>query len=134
MADTLTEAAKRLLAQPYICNLATLMPDGSPHLTPVWVDHDGQYILVNTAEGRQKPKNARRDPRVALDIVNPNDPYDVLALRGRIVSLDHEGADAHIDKLAKKYLGKDTYPFRREGEQRVILRIEPERILAQPSD
>ena len=134
MADTLTEAAKRLLAQPYICNLATLMPDGSPQITPVWVDYDGQHILVNTAEGRQKPKNARHDPRVALDIVNPADPYDVLALRGRIVSLDHEGADAHIDKLAKKYLGKDSYPFRRQGEERVIFRIEPVRIIAQPSD
>jgi PPOX class probable F420-dependent enzyme len=133
MADSLTEAAKTLLSQPYICNLATVLPNGSPQITPVWVDYDGRHILINTAEGRQKPKDVRQDPRVALDIVDPSNPYNVLVVRGRVVALDHEGADAHIDKLAKKYLGKDSYPFRKAEEQRVILRIEPERIVQQPS-
>lgn len=134
MARQLSEAAKTLLRQPYICNLATLMPDGSPQVTPVWVDVDGGSILINTSEGRQKSMNLHRDPRVALDVVNPQNAYDVLSLRGRVVSMEHEGADAHIDKLAKKYLGKDQYPFRQPSEQRVILRIEPDKIIMQPED
>lgn len=109
-------------------NIATLMPDGSPHVVPVWVDLDGDDILVNTAEGRQKLKNVRRDPRVALDVVNSENPYEMVTLRGHVVEVTSEGADAHIDKLANKYLGRDRYPFRQPGEQRVIIRIEPERV------
>ncbi|HVC29801.1 MAG TPA: PPOX class F420-dependent oxidoreductase [Steroidobacteraceae bacterium] len=133
MAAQLNDAAIKLLAQPFICNLATLLADGSPQITPVWVDYDGRNILINTSEGRQKTKDVERDPRIALDVLDPQNPYAVLSLRGRVVAREHEGADAHIDKLAKKYLGKDQYPFRQAGEQRVILRIEPERILMQPT-
>jgi PPOX class probable F420-dependent enzyme len=132
MAKELNDAAKKLLEQPFICNFATLLPDGSPQITPVWVDYDGRNILINTSEGRQKTKDVERDQRIALDVIDPQNAYNVLSVRGRVIAREHEGADAHIDKLAKKYLGKDQYPFRQPGEQRVILRIQPDRILMQP--
>jgi PPOX class probable F420-dependent enzyme len=107
-------------------NLATLMPDGQPQVTPVWVDYDGQYVLINTAEGRQKDKNLKRDGRVALSIMDPDNPYRYLEIRGRVTERTREGADAHIDAMAKKYLGQDKYPFRRQGEVRVIFKVQPE--------
>jgi PPOX class probable F420-dependent enzyme len=110
------------------------MPDGSPQVTPVWVDFDGKFILVNTAEGRRKPRNIRRDPRVALDVTSREDPYRMVTVRGRVVELANEGADEHIDKLAKKYLGQDRYPFRQPGERRVILKIEPEHVAGMLAD
>ena len=127
----LTGGVRRLLEEPNFGALATVMPDGSPQVTTVWVDTDGRHVLVNTAEGRQKPRNIRRDNRVALSIFDRQNPYAQATVRGKIVDILAEGADAHIDKLAKRYLGKDTYPFRRPGEQRLILKIEPERIVAQ---
>jgi PPOX class probable F420-dependent enzyme len=105
--------------------LATLMPDGSPQVSPVWVDYDGRNILINSAKGRVKDKNMRRDPRVGLDLVDPENPYRHLSLRGRVVDITEQGADAHIDKMAMKYLGKDKYPYRSSGEVRVIYKIEP---------
>jgi PPOX class probable F420-dependent enzyme len=132
--EKLSQAAKNLLEQPFICHFVTLNPDGSPQVTPVWVDHDGDQILINTAEGRKKPRNLQRDKRVAVEVVDPNDAYRVLSLTGHVAAMEHEGADAHIDRLAKKYLGADTYPFRNPQEQRVILRIEPDRIRMQPAD
>jgi PPOX class probable F420-dependent enzyme len=108
--------------------LATLMPDGRPQATPVWCDYDGTYVLVNTAEGRAKTRNMRRDPRVALTILDPDNPYRYLEIRGRVVELTREGADAHIDRMAKKYLGQDTYPFRQPGEVRLVCKIQPERV------
>jgi PPOX class probable F420-dependent enzyme len=107
--------------------LATLMPDGSPQVSPVWVDYDGQYILINSAKGRIKDKNMRHDPRVGLDLVDPENPYRHLSVRGHVVDITEQGADAHIDKLAKKYLGQEKYPYRSQGEMRVIYKIEPER-------
>lgn len=124
----LTDAARALIEGQNFGHLATLMPDGSPHVSPVWVDHDGTHVLVNSAEGRVKVRNVRRDPRVALSVANHQNPYQMVTIRGRVVEMTHAGADAHIDKLAKKYLGQDTYPFRRPGEQRVILKIAPEHI------
>jgi PPOX class probable F420-dependent enzyme len=109
-------------------HLATLMPDGQPQVTPVWVDFDGRYVLINTAEGRQKDKNLQRDGRVALSIIDPENPYRYLEVRGRVAQRTLDGADQHIDAMAKKYLGKDTYPFRQSGESRVIYKIEPKRI------
>lgn len=106
--------------------LATLMPDGSPHVAPVWCDYDGHNILINTAKGRVKDRNMRREPRVALDILDPDNPYRHLSIRGRVVDNTEKGADAHIDKMAKKYIGQDRYPNRAPGEVRVIFRIEPE--------
>jgi len=109
-----------------LAHLATLMPDGQPQVTPVWVEFDGRYVIVNTAEGRQKDKNLQRDKRVALSLTDPENPYRYLEVRGKVAERTHEGADANIDALAKKYLGKDKYPFRRPNEVRVIYKIEPE--------
>jgi PPOX class probable F420-dependent enzyme len=109
-------------------NLATLMPNGQPQVTPVWVDFDGRHVVINTAEGRQKDKNLQRDGRVALSIMDPDNPYRYLEVRGHVVDRTRDGADHHIDAMAKKYLGKDKYPFSRPGEVRVIYKVEPERI------
>ena len=128
MAGTLSDGVRKLLEGKNFAHLATLMPDGSPQVSAVWVDYDGKHVLVNTAEGRQKPLNLRRDPRVAISIVDQENPYVSATIRGRVVELTHDGADAHIDKMAKKYLGQDTYPFRAPGEQRLIVKVEAERV------
>jgi PPOX class probable F420-dependent enzyme len=107
-------------------NLATLMPDGQPQVTPVWVDYDGRYVLINTSANRQKDKNMQRDPRVALSIMDPDNPYRYLEVRGRVAERTLDGADRHIDAMAKKYLGKDKYPWSQPGEARVLYKIEPE--------
>jgi PPOX class probable F420-dependent enzyme len=104
-------------------HLATVMADGSPQVTPVWFDYDGQHLIVNSAKGRIKDRNIRRDPRVAVSILDPDNPYRYIQIRGRVVEITEEGANASIDALAKKYLGVDRYPYRRDGEQRVIYRI-----------
>ncbi len=128
MSATLSEGVKKLFREPNYGHLATLMPDGSPQVSPVWVDVDGDRILVNSAEGRSKPRNVRRDARVAISIYNQDNPYSSAFIRGRVVEITHEGADEHIDKLAKKYLGQDKYPYHQPGDQRVILVIEPEHV------
>jgi len=102
--------------------LATLMPDGSPQVSPVWVEFDGKHIVVNSAKGRTKDVNMRRDPRVGLDLLDPENPYRHLSVRGRVVEIIEDGALEHIEKLAVKYLGK---PFPRNSEVRVIYKIEP---------
>jgi PPOX class probable F420-dependent enzyme len=109
-------------------HLATVMPDGKPQVTPIWVDYDGRNVVFNTAEGRQKDKNLQRDARVALSILDPDNPYRYLEVRGRIVERTHAGADQHIDAMAKKYLGQDKYPFRQPNEVRVIYKVEPEHV------
>ena len=107
-------------------SLATLMPDGKPQVTPVWVEYDGHHVIINTAEGRQKDKNLQRDKRVALSLMDPDNPYRYIEVRGKVVERTLNGADANIDALAKKYLGKDKYPFRQPNEVRVIYKIEPQ--------
>lgn len=107
-------------------HLATLMPGGEPQVTPVWVDYDGREILINTAEGRQKDENLQRDGRVSLSIMDPDNPYRYLEVRGHVTGRTKDGADALIDKMAKKYLDKDKYPFRQPGEVRVIFKITPD--------
>jgi len=109
-------------------HLATLMPDGSAHVAPVWVDFEGDRILINTARGRVKDRNMERDKRVALSITDPDNPYRHVAIRGRVVGVTETGADQHIDKLAKKYMGVDKYPHRAPGERRVIYTIEPVKV------
>lgn len=128
MSATISAGVRKLFQEPNFAHLATLMADGSPQVSPVWVDVEGERILVNTAEGRAKLRNVRRDPRVALSIASHQNPYSSAFIRGRVVEVRHEGADAHIDKMAKKYLGKDRYPGRAPGEQRVLLVIEPQHI------
>ena len=113
-----------LLRQPVFAHVATLMPDGSPHVTPVWIDTDGEVVLFNTAKGRVKHRNLVQNSAVALSLTDPEDPYRMLAIRGRGELID-EGADEHIDTLAKKYLGVESYPYRQPGERRVIVRVTP---------
>jgi PPOX class probable F420-dependent enzyme len=109
-------------------HLATLMPGGQPQVTPVWVDYDGRHIMINTAQGRQKDKNLQRDGRVALSILDPDNPYRYLEVRGHIAERSVKGADEHIDAMAKKYLGQEKYPYRQPKEVRVLYRIEPEHV------
>jgi PPOX class probable F420-dependent enzyme len=108
-------------------NLGTLNPDGSPQVTPVWVDYDGKHVRVNSALGRIKDRNIRRDPRVALSIQDPDNPYRYLEVRGKVSEITQSGADDHIDSLAKKYLGVAKYPNRQQGEVRVLYKIEPQK-------
>lgn len=128
MSATMSPGLQNLLREPAFCQIASLMPDGSPQITQVWVDTDGEHILVNTAEGRQKVRNVRRDPRVAVNVVDPANAWRLATIRGRVVDITTEGADALIDRLAQKYLGVDSYPFRTPEETRIILKIAPERI------
>ncbi len=116
-----------LLTKKALAHLVTLLPDGRPQSTPVWVDYDGSHVLINTAEGRLKDKNMQRDPRVAFSITDPENPYRYLEVRGRVVERTKKGADQHIDALAKRYLGQDKYPFRKPEEVRVIYKVQPER-------
>jgi PPOX class probable F420-dependent enzyme len=106
-------------------HLATLMPDGSPQVTPVWCDFDGTHILVNSARGRQKDKNMVQNAKVALSMTDPENPYRYLEVRGTVTEITEQGADAHIDKLARKYMGVDSYPYRTPTEVRVIYKIAP---------
>jgi len=109
--------------------LASLMSDGSPHITPIWVDIENGNILVNTAIGRTKQENISKNPRVALSLIDQNNPYEMVTLRGKVIEqITGETAEKHIDKLSKKYIGVDKYPRRFKGEQRVILKIKPEKI------
>ena len=119
---------KDLLEKKAFAHLGTLMKDGSPQVTPVWFDHDGTHIRVNTAKGRWKDKNMRNRPQVALSILDPDNPYRYMQIRGKVADVTENGADAHIDSLAKKYLGQDKYPFRQPGEQRVIYKVSVERV------
>jgi PPOX class probable F420-dependent enzyme len=107
-------------------SLGTLMPDGSPQVTPVWIDVEQDRLVVNSAKGRAKDRNMRRDPRVSIAVIDPDNPYRYLEIRGRVVEVSEKGADQHIDKMANKYLGKETYPFRKQGEVRVRYIIEPD--------
>ena len=106
-------------------NVATVMKDGSPQVTPVWFDYTGGKIRINTARGRVKARTLKEGRPVALAIMDPDNPYRYIQIRGRVVSMTENGANAHIDSLAKKYLGKDKYPFAQPGEVRVTYEIEP---------
>ena len=128
MPEAIPEKFSDLLQKKAFANLGTLMPDGQPQVTPVWFDYDGTYFIVNTAKGRVKDRNMRRDPRVSLAIMDPENPYRYLEVRGRVAEITEDGAVAHIDKMAKKYLGVDKYPYAQPGEQRVLFKIAPERL------
>jgi PPOX class probable F420-dependent enzyme len=128
MPTTIPEQFRDLLTKKAFAHLGTIMPDGSPQVTPVWFDFDGTHVRINSAKGRVKDKNMRRNGRVALAIQDPENPYRYLAVRGQVEEIAEAGADAHIDALAKKYLGQDRYPHRQPGEVRVIYRIRPERV------
>lgn len=123
MAAAFPEKYKDLLEKKTFAHLGTLMPDGSPQVTPLWWEYDGTHVVVNSARGRTKDKNMRRDGRVSLAISDPENPYRYVQLRGRVVEVTEEGAKAHIDKLAKKYMGVEEYKLRSANEVRVIYRI-----------
>jgi PPOX class probable F420-dependent enzyme len=119
---------RELLEQPNFCYVATLRADGTPHVTPVWVDVEGDEVLLNSARGRAWPSNLARDPRATLTIADKDNQYEYVSIRGTLASETTDGADAHIDAMAKKYLGQDEYPFRQPGEERIILRFTPEKV------
>src|SRR6478752_1370758 len=128
MPATIPSDYMELFKKPAFASVATLNADGSPQVTPVWVDFDGTHVLINTAKGRVKAKNFAREPRVALSIADPDNAYRYVGIQGRVVEMTEQGGDAHIDKMAKKYLGKDSYPGRTPGEVRLIVKISPEKV------
>ena len=130
-ASTLSPQAVKLLQEPQLAHFITLMPDGTPQPTPVWIDveEDGGHILINTADTRVKTQNIDRDPRVAVSVADKANDFRYVLVRGTVVERRFEGADAHIDKLAKKYLGADRYPNHTDQERRVILRIKPDHVI-----
>jgi PPOX class probable F420-dependent enzyme len=125
----LPESVKQLIESKTFANFATLMPDGSPHVTQTWVDHDGDLVIINTPEGTQKHKNAMRNPKVALDVVDPTNPWNIAVIRGVVKEITFEGAREHIDKMAKKYTGSDKYQDRTPGKRRVMIKIEPTHVI-----
>jgi len=124
MTGQLTEDVLTLLRRPLVAHVATVMSDGTPQSTPVWIDTDGTDVIFNTAKGRVKHRNLLRNPAVAISFVDDENPYRMIEIRGR-ADLTEEGADEHIDAMAKKYLGQDSYPFRQPGEERIIVRVHP---------
>ena len=128
MSAAIPASHRDLLENKNFAHVATLMKDGSPQVTPVWIDIEGENILFNTAEGRQKDLNLKRDGRVALSVHDNANPYRYMQVRGKVSAHTTTGADAHIDKMAKKYLNLDSYPYRNPAEQRVIYTIQPEHV------
>jgi PPOX class probable F420-dependent enzyme len=131
MSATLEGPAAQLLKDKNFASVATLRTDGSVQVSPVWVDVQDGKAVVNSAEGRAWPRNLERDPRVTLTVQNLENPYEYVEVRGKVTERTHDGADEHIDALAKKYMGVDSYPLRQPGEQRVIIRVEPEHVYYQ---
>lgn len=125
----LSERGRALVDRPVIATFTTINRDGSPHTTPLWIDRDGDVLRVNTAVGRVKARNVARDPRVSVCIVDPDDPMNVVALRGTVTTVTTEGADEHIDRLARKYTGASTFGARAPGQQRLLLEIRCDEVL-----
>lgn len=132
MTETFTPAARAIFAKKVLAHVATLGPDGAPHVSPVWCDLDGDEIVINTALGRAKARNLASDGRVAVSLTDPDNDYQTIIVRGTVSAFTTDGADEVIDRLAQKYLGVESYPMRREGEVRVTVRIRPEHIASQP--
>jgi PPOX class probable F420-dependent enzyme len=130
---TLSSKARALIQRPVLANVATVDSEGRPQLTPVWIDLEGDELVFNTAKGRAKDANLRKNPNVAVSIVDPDDQYNVVVVRGSVEATE-EGADAHIDRLAKKYLGVDTYPMRQPGEVRVKYKVHADHVVMQAED
>lgn len=131
MATSLDDSHRELLEKPNFCHVATLEPDGSIHGVVVWVDAEGDRVVLNSARGRHWPNNIERDPRITLTVHDQENPYRYLFVRGRVADVTTDGADQHIDAMAKKYLGEDTYPYRQEGEVRIRIVVEPEHVALQ---
>jgi PPOX class probable F420-dependent enzyme len=133
MPTDLSNKARTLIERPVLANVATVDSAGRPQLTPVWIDLEGDELVFNTAKGRVKDSNLEKNPHVAVSIVDPDDQYNVVVVRGTVEATE-DGADAHIDKLAKKYLGVDTYPMRRPGEVRVKYKVHADHVVMQSQD
>ena len=129
MAESIEGRAREILEDKNFSMVATIRKDGSPHVVPTWVDTDGSHVILNSAEGRAWPANLRRDNRITVTVPNIENPYEYVEIRGTLADETTDGADEHIDKMAKKYMDADSYPFRKEGEVRIIFRIEPERVI-----
>jgi PPOX class probable F420-dependent enzyme len=125
---TLPDALLDLLRRPSPCFLATLMPDGSPQMTQTWVDTDGRHVLVNTVDGHQKVRNMRRDPRVAVNVTDPDDPSCYFEVRGRVAEVTEDGAREHIDELSQRYIGRPYPWFGGRDQVRLLVRIVPEKV------
>ncbi|MDA4134111.1 MAG: PPOX class F420-dependent oxidoreductase [Thaumarchaeota archaeon] len=130
----LPDSVKALIEAKTYANVATLMPDGSPHVTQTWVDHEGDIVLINTFEGSQKHRNAVRNPKIALDVCDPTTPYNVAVIRGLVKEVTFDGAEEHIDRMAKKYTGQEKYQMRRPGVRRVLIKIEASHVTAPFAD
>jgi len=126
--EPLPDSVKALIEQRTFANLATLMPDGSPHVVQTWVDHEGDLVVINTFDGSQKHKNAKRDSRVALTITDPAEQFHIAVVRGRVKEITFDGAEEHIDRMAMKYLGQPKYQRRFPG-RRVLIKIEATRVI-----
>ncbi len=124
----LTEFSKQLLKGKNFASVATIMPDGTPQVSVVWVDTDDKHIIFNTAEGRRKTLNMQSNPSLAIAVFNTENPYQQSMIRGKVVEIKKQGADDHVNHLAKKYLGVDKYPYAAPGEVRLIVKVAPEHI------
>ena len=126
------QKAEQLFKDKNLVFIATVMKDGSPQVSPVWGDYEDDHIMINTAEGRIKHKNVLNDPRVAVSVVSQNNPLDMTTVKGKVVEIIPDYDYIHINKLTKKYLGMDNYPFKREGEKRIVFKIKPENVFVLP--
>ncbi|SOC48704.1 PPOX class probable F420-dependent enzyme [Blastococcus aggregatus] len=125
---SLPDALLDLLRRPSPCFLSTLMPDGSPQMTQTWVDTDGHDVLINTVRGHQKVRNVERDPRVALNVADPDDPSRYFEVRGRVTEVTEDGAREHIDELSQRYIGRPYPWFGGRDQVRLLVRIAPEKV------
>lgn len=133
MSETsLNQNSLALLNEPVVVSVAVVQSDGTPHVTPVWVDVDGENVVINTAQGRSKARNLREGAKVAISAIDPSNPFRVVAFQGEVTESTNDGADSHIDHLASKYLGVDSYPNRQPGEVRIKITIKPEKVWMQP--
>jgi PPOX class probable F420-dependent enzyme len=128
MPATIDARTRELLQDKNFAHVATVASDGAPHTAVSWIEAEGDDVLVNSAEGRAWPENLRRDPRVTVTVPNLDNPYEYVTIKGEAVEITEDGADEQIDALAKKYLGKDEYPFRQPGEVRLKIRIRPDKV------
>lgn len=128
MSITLNDEQRKLLDDPNFAYVGTVSEDGAPQLTPVWIEYDGEHVVFNTEKTRAKFKNLERDPRVTVAVSDSKNPYRYLEIRGRVAEMTEEGAMESIDRLAKKYMGKDKYPFHKPGDVRVLIKIAPEKV------
>jgi PPOX class probable F420-dependent enzyme len=133
MSDSLPDRARALIEGPNFCFVGTTRTDGSAHVVPVWVDVEDDKLVLNTVKGRAWPTHAARDARIALTIPNRENPYEYVEIRGRVAEITGQGAEAHVDRLAKKYLDADVFPGRGPEEERIIVRVAPEHVRYQPA-